>query len=421
MRTGRKELIRDLNRSLVLNLVREHGALSRADLARATGLSPSTVTAITASLLADGFLLEDAQPGTSADRGGMIGRPATLLRVDPGAGHVIGIKLAPETLTAAVADLAATPLASVTLPHRPDANAGAIAELFEDAIAQVRRAAHMADDPPLGIGIGVPGMVDPASGRVTGSPLPAWAETDLTAQLERRLGLPVLVENDVNTLTVAEQLFGSGRGLVHFMVVTIGRGIGMGVVVNGVVYRGARGGAGEIGHVTVVPGGHRCWCGREGCLETVASEPSIARDVLTETGRLVSPDDVAALSERDARVAAILERAGRHVGHVIAAASMTLDPQRVIVSGEGVRLGRRYLDAIREGFAERRPDGDEAELLVEPWGDDAWARGAAALVLRELFHPAHLRDEGPPAASHESRGAGTIKQLAFAGRGGGRS
>jgi predicted NBD/HSP70 family sugar kinase len=202
--------------------------------------------------------------------------------------------------------------------------------------------------------------------------------------------------------------------------VTIGRGIGMGAVVNGTVYRGAHGGAGEIGHVEAMPDGPPCWCGLRGCLEAVAAEPAIIREIVATTGRLLATHEVAEAAAMDGRVASILARAGKAVGGAIAAATRVLDPQRVIVSGEGVRLGPAYLEALRTAFEDRLPRPGEPELVVEPWGDEAWARGAATLVLRELFHPAHLRDEAAPPASQLTTGGAPHPKLARGGRGGRR-
>ena len=262
----------------------------------------------------------------------------------------------------------------------------------------------------LGVGVGVPGQVDPATGRVQDSPLLGWGHIDLVELLEDRLGVPILVDNDVNTLTIAEQLFGSGVGLAHLVVVTVGRGIGMGLVVNGVVDRGARGGAGEFGHVQAVPSGPDCWCGRRGCLEAVAAEPAVIRDILAATGRLVQPAEVPGIAARDADVADIVRRAGAHIGRALATVAMVLDPERVVVSGEGVRLGPVYLDAIRATFHEQHQKEEEepVDIVVEPWGDEAWARGSASLVLRELFQPAHLRDEATPGSRSERVGAPTM-------------
>jgi N-acetylglucosamine repressor len=416
MRAGRRELLRDLNRTLVLNLVRERGPLSRADVARLSGLSPSTVTAVTASLLANGFILEDSS--TSGGGSGAVGRPATMLRVNPTAGYVAGIKVAADELTATITDLAAEPLGITTVPRGHRDEPAAVALLFETAVAQAVAESRVDRGALLGVGIGLPGIVDPATGRVTDSPILEWAHLDLVGLLEERLGLPVLVDNDVNTLTIAQQLFGVGRERSNVVVVTVGRGIGMGIVLNGAVYRGARGGAGELGHALAVPDGPECWCGRRGCLESVAAEPALVRDVLAATGRLAKPADLPRLADREPAVAAALDRAGLLTGRAIATVAALLDPECIVVSGEGVRLGDRYLGAIRRGLSERDRKEAPIELVVDRWGDEAWARGAATLVLRELFQPAHLRDDSASVTDASSGPAGRIPGVARTGRGG---
>lgn len=413
MRTGRRELIRDLNRSLVLNLVRERGPLSRAGLARLSGLSSSTVTEIVTVLLADGFLKEKGQ-APAGDSG--LGRPGTLLHVNPDAGYVVGLKLAADSLTATVTDLAAEPRSFVTLPHRPEAGGDGVTEAFDRAVLRALEAAGIDRSDLLGLGVGAPGSV--VDGEVVGSPIPGWAGLDMLTLLEQHFDLPVFLDNDVNTLTVAEQLYGAGIGVDTFMVVTVGRGIGMGVVVNGTLHRGRHGAAGELGHVLAVPDGPACWCGRRGCLEAIAAEPALVRDVLASTGKLRAPADLAAYAGREPAVADILARAGRLVGRAVGDAAMVLDPDRIIVAGEGVRLGPTYLDAIADGI--RAHHGlDGLELVVEPWGDEAWARGAATLVLRELFHPAHLREDGPPPVARPLA-TRVIRKQARTGQGGTR-
>jgi predicted NBD/HSP70 family sugar kinase len=418
VRTGRRELIRDMNRTLLLNLVRERGVASRAELARVSGLSPSTVTAITASLLRDRFVLEDpAQPITVGPAA--VGRPATNLRVNESAGHVVGIKVAPDHLAATITDLAATPLgaASVERGHvdQPADVAAQFAALVDRCVVE----AGADRESLLGLGIGVPGIVNPVTGRVAASPLVDWGHLDLVGILETSLGLPVHIDNDVNTLTVAEQLFGAGRGFADFVVVTIGLGIGMGIVVRGNIYRGANGGAGEIGHVQAARNGPDCWCGRRGCLEAIAAEPALVREVLASTGRLVKPADLARVASAEPEVAAILERAGRLVGQAIATATTILDPDRVVVSGEGVRLGEHYLAALRAGLAEGATKEVNTEVVIEKWGDEAWARGAATLVLRELFHPAHLRDGDARSAEPAARPTtGSTRQFVRSSLGG---
>ncbi len=395
MRIERSADLRDANRITIVELFRARGPLSRADVARLSGLSPSTVTAISADLLADGLLVEDTQHGI--DEGTTsIGRPATPLRLDPGAGHAVGIKLGPDALIATVTDLDAEALAMSRVPHGAHADAATTVRVFQGLLDEVVATAAIDARTIVGMGIGVPGVVDPARGTVSSSPLADWVEHDLRDRLHDHFGVPVHIDNDVNTLTIAEHLFGAGRGITDLAVITVGRGIGMGVISNGQVVHGWRGGAGEIGHVTVRPDGPGCWCGRQGCLEAVASEPALVREVLALTGRLVAPDELATLAERDTRVAQALERAGGLVGELIRSVVAVLDPQRIVVSGEGVRLGARYLDPL---VAAATRDTPATDLVLEPWGDEAWARGAATLALREFFHPAHLRDAPRPTAA----------------------
>jgi len=401
MRIGHRELIRDMNRSLVLNLVREQGSLSRAQLSRLSGLSPSTITAITADLLSEGFLLGEVAASDSVAESVALGRPATPLRVNPKAGYVVGVKVNADDVAATLIDLQAEPLCYLTMPRGHASDGESVAGLFADAVDSLCDKAGIGRESILGVGIGTPGLVDPATRRVSLSPLLEWSDLDLVEIVSARLGLPVHLDNDVNTLAIAEHLFGAGRGLRHLMVVTIGRGIGMGIVVNGSVYRGSSGGAGELGHSMTVPDGPLCWCGRRGCLEAVASELALTRDVGAALGRDVLPQELPTLAASDVRVARMLAEAGRLVGMAIVNAATVLDPERVIVSGEGVRLGPSYLEPLRQAVIERTPWKEaSAEVgfgrwvpVVEAWGDDAWARGAATLVLRELFQPAHLRDE----------------------------
>lgn len=390
MRTARPDLIRDLNRSLVLNLVREQGPLSRAELSRASGLSPSTVTEITAQLLSEGFLLEGDGAEPNARPSGILGRPAIALRVNPGAGVVIGAKVAADTVTFALSDLAGQTLALESRGHSSRASVAETVQFLTTAIDEMRT--YVPAGARLhGIGLGVPGIVDPQTRRLRHSPFLGWGNDDIAGELERLTGIPVHIDNDVNTLTIAEHLFGAGRGQMDFIVITIGRGIGMGAVVNGVLYRGSDGGAGEIGHVAVERAeGRDCWCGRTACLETIAAEPAVVRDVLSATSRLIPAEELAASA--DTRVTEILARAGAEVGRAVGNVVMTFAPRLVVISGEGVRLGPAYLGPLEKGISRAATDGDAAvNVVIEPWGDEAWARGAASLALRELFHPAHLR------------------------------
>jgi predicted NBD/HSP70 family sugar kinase len=210
--------------------------------------------------------------------------------------------------------------------------------------------------------------------------------------------VPVYLENDVNTLTIAEQWFGYGHEVDHFVVVTIGRGVGAGIVVNRQFYRGAMGGAGEVGHITLVDDGPPCDCGKRGCLEALASDPAVVRQAkaaiaLGERTRLAGVEPLTVRAVREAAEAGddlaqrLLADSGRYLGMGIAVLVNTLNPQLVIVGGEGVDAGEWRLGPMREAIRQHAFNGlsDDLHIVVEPSGDEAWARGAACVVLGELF------------------------------------
>jgi predicted NBD/HSP70 family sugar kinase len=382
MPKANRDLMRDLNTNLVVNLVKTGGPISRAELARQSKLSPATITGIVGRLLRTGILSEVAI-GPSK-----LGRPPVLLRLNQRAGYVVGIKLTEYGLTTVVTNLAAEVVHSAestaSLVGNPQLALTAIEAAVRDALAKSGVKRKMV----LGIGIGLAGIVDAAAGTCLYSHILHWRDVALSEPLRRRLQIPVWVDNDVNTLAVAEKWFGAGVGLHHFLTVTVGRGVGLGVVLNGELYRGAFGGAGEFGHTIVAPGGPPCQCGRQGCLEALVSEPVLRSQVSSVLGRSVSSQELVTLAAgADPRVRELLSEAGRQLGLALANLVTLLNPERVIVSGEGARLGPAFFEPMTQAVRETAFAGIGAsvDIVIQRWGDDAWAIGAATLVLRELF------------------------------------
>jgi predicted NBD/HSP70 family sugar kinase len=252
----------------------------------------------------------------------------------------------------------------------------------------------------LGIGVGMAGVVDAELGLSRYSPFFGWQGVQIAEPLANHFKLAVYVENDVNTLTIAEQWFGYGHGVDHFIVVTVGRGVGAGIVVNGQFYRGAIGGAGEVGHMTLKPDGPRCDCGKNGCLEALASDDAIVRlareSIAAGAQTILSQSSAQALTVEAVVQAAdngdqlarhLLAEAGRWLGTGIANLVDVLNPQLVIVGGEGVRAGKWRIEPMREAILQHSFNGlvDELEIIIEPSGDEGWARGAACVVLGKLF------------------------------------
>jgi predicted NBD/HSP70 family sugar kinase len=389
---GNRDFIRALNRSAVLNTIKTSGPTSRTEVARLTGLSAATITGITADLIADNLVFEKA----SGDSRG--GRRPILLAVNPRGRYVIGLKLTETQLISALTDLEATVIAK-----RTDSIAGHSLEQVLDGMSALvpalLREGGLSKKQLLGVGLGLAGIVDAERGRLRLSPYFGWRDVPLRDLLQARLRVPVIVDNDVNTLTLAEKWFGAGQGVDHFLTVTIGRGVGLGIVVNGQFYRGARGGAGEFGHTVIDPDGPLCDCGKRGCLETFVGDPGLLRMAAQAVarGELDGPEaDTADLIRRaasgQAAAQAILATAGEALGRGVADLLNLFNPQRVIIGGEGVQAGEWLFGPMRAALERHVMAGlaGDTEIRIEPWGDDAWARGAASLVLRELFEsPVH--------------------------------
>lgn len=388
LRSGNKQLIREINKSLVLNIVRDHGFISRTDIAQAARLSLATVSGITNELIEQGLVYEHEE-GTSTG-----GRRPILLALNHRAGLVIGTKLTETHAVAALTDLNAEIVARHETPLGSDHSPEAVVAALGQTVTELR-SLHP-NQPVFGVGVGMAGGIDRRTGMVRFSPFFGWHDVPLRTMLEKRLGLPVVVENDVNTLTMAEKWFGTGSEVTDFLVITLGRGIGMGMVLNGQLYRGGCGGGGEFGHITMVPGGPLCDCGKRGCLEALVSEPSIQRLMHSALGREVTIDEAVDMARQgDATAQTIFATAGRTLGMAIADLVNIFNPPLLVVGGEGTRALDLLFEPLQDALKANCFDGffEDMRLVVEPWGDDAWARGAASLMLEELFRPALYRGD----------------------------
>jgi predicted NBD/HSP70 family sugar kinase len=376
--------MRDLNRTAVLALIGQRGPIARVEIARELSLSPATVTAVTRELARDGLVREVDQAPSSG------GRPAILLGLVAEAAHAIGCKIAPDRLTAVHVDLDGGPLDFRELAF--DATDPGAVDRLGSILAGLMVEWQRPGSRFLGVGLGVPGMVDSQRGIVE-APILGWPAVPLVHKLEGRLDVPVLIDNDVNTLAVSERLYGRGRSRDNVLTVTIGRGVGLGIVAGGVIQRGHRGGAGEFGHLTMVEDGPRCECGNRGCLEALVADPALVEQGIAAgilpPGTAVADGIVrlARLADEDDPVACeIYARAGSLLGRGVAGLVSIFSPELVIIGGEGtaawVHLGAAFERSLR---AHVFPPLAGVAVEVDPWDDRRWARGAAALVLGASF------------------------------------
>ena len=361
-----------------------HGPIARIDVAKATGLSAAAVTKAVSPLILAGYV-QDAKPASEAERSDLSrGRPTSPLVISADRTHVVGVKITKDEIFGVLTNLRAE-----ILSRTSEVTTSSSIDDVENAIERVL-ATLLRDSPTgsvSGLGVSVSGDVDVRSGRVRDSPLMSWRDVDLASRLEARLRLPVIVENDVRALTMAEQMFGLGVNSSSFAVVTIGAGVGCGIFVNDRVIEGAHGVSGEIGHLPLAPGNLVCSCGRRGCVETVASSHAILSRIRTDL------DDQSITMARAVKLAhdgvgpavAAFAEAGEVIGAALAALVNLIGPELVIIAGEGVAEYDLLADHIRATFSEHAfGSALDCELMLLSHTFDDWARGAAVAVIGRI-------------------------------------
>jgi predicted NBD/HSP70 family sugar kinase len=391
--TSRRPTIRDVgraNRSRVLRELYFRGPSSRPRLSRETGLSPATVANIVNELTGEGIVLEAGLDEP------VVGRPSTILKVNPAYGRFIGVDLGETQVQVELFDLTLAKSAAVVYALKQDEPATVVG-LIVRAVREVLDSAGVADGDVLGIGIGVPGIVEHAAEVSVHLPSWGWEETPLMAMLAEHLTIPIFIDNGANAMAQAEVWFGAGRGYQSLAVLLIGTGVGAGIFANGSPYRGTTNSAGEWGHTIIERGGRACRCGRAGCLEAYAGAPGIIRrfQEAAPDSQLVEANDdmqtIAALLEAakggDRAAEAVVTETAEILGEGIVDLVNLFNPELVVLGGwVGVRLGAYMLATINrivESDALPAPRR-AARIALGQLQDDAVAMGAATLAL-EVF------------------------------------
>jgi predicted NBD/HSP70 family sugar kinase/biotin operon repressor len=394
---GRAELttrsMRARNRRQLLQLLRENGTLSQAEIARKTGLSRTTVSTLVAELRGLGVLVESDADRTGAGAQG--GRPPVMLALDDSAGAAVGVDIGHGHVRVAVANLARTVLAERTqqleVAHDAERTLTLAAELVRESLAE----AGVEGERVLGVGLCLPGPIDRARGVVaSGSILPGWHGVRAADELGDRVGLPVELDNDANLAGIAETLWGGGRGCAHVVYLKVSTRIGCGLIVDGWIYRGARGIAGEIGHMVVDESGPVCYCGSRGCLETIAAGPAIAELLrLRHREQLTLAQVVALAVEGDPGCQRALGDVSAEIGIAVGNVCNLLNPERVVVGGTLSLGGELVLEPIRQAVrrATRQFTTEMTTVAPAELGDRAEVLGALALVMRDASKHFSLR------------------------------
>jgi predicted NBD/HSP70 family sugar kinase len=396
-------LMRELNERIVLNLIRQQGPISRAELARRRNLSRSTISSIINTLITTNLVHET---GMGDSQGG---RRPIMLAFNYQSSYVIGVELATTTVTVLLTDLAATvqrrAQRAFDIAAGPDVCLPQIVEL----IAAVVREAGVPVEKLLGVGVGVPGPLAYATGRPVAPPvMPGWHNAPLRRWLERALHLPIFVENDANLGALAEHRWGAAQGWHNLAYVYLGSaGIGAGLILDGRLYRGDIGSAGEIGHLIIDEDGPLCPCGSFGCLEAVAGTPALRAQARALGLHADTICAIVALAQQgDPQAIALIRAAGEQLGIAIASLLNMINPGCVVLGGDLTAAGALLLEPLQ---AMLRRCGltaavDHVAIGLGTLGDDVVAIGAVSLVVQHIFSTPsllHLPNSADQMAAHE--------------------
>lgn len=379
---GSQASLRVANQRRVIDALRTLGSVTQAGIARETALAPSTVSSIVHEMMTAGVLAMDSSHG---------GRRGQKVRFSDAAGFVAGLDVGHRHLTVAVADLNQQVKARQRFDLPRGHSVTDVLERIRSTLDTMMRDLKVPRDKLLAAGLTLPAPVD-LDGRLVsaGAILPAWANTDVRASATAELGLPVVVENDANAGAVGEFAQGAGRGSRNMAYIKVAHGVGAGLILNGHLFRGATGSAGELGHMTLDEQGTVCRCGNRGCLETVISSDAVLGLLAHTRGPdLTISDVVDAALAGDVGCTRIIGDTGRTLGTTVANLSNIINPELVVVGGELARAGGLLLTPLREIVSRYGVQGCTRDLTITTaqLGPEAHLTGALIMALENVSLP----------------------------------
>lgn len=393
-KTGNSKFLKAYNEKGILDLIRMNQAISRADLSKATGLSPTATGAIVSALIERGYIHEI---GTGESKGG---RKPVMLELKPDSYFSIGLDVDVDSIQIVLTDITGRLVyeGSATLKENtPEAAVQTAAECIRN-LTKIRA---IEKDRLLGIGISVPGMVDALSHKVILAPNLGWEDVDLGGMLRKQLDFPVYIENEAMASAICENWIGACQDASNFVCVNIKSGIGAGIFTGGKLYRGTSGSAGEVGHIVVDENGPRCGCGNYGCLEAIASTSGIVskaiklvrQGVVSSLNEIDDVDSihlehiVEAARSGDEATKNLLNEAARYLGIALSNLVNTLNPSKIVLGKDFVVYGDLVMEMLRsviDGKALKRPAAS-VEIIISGIGERASTLGVAIIPLKILF------------------------------------
>ncbi|WP_057760747.1 ROK family transcriptional regulator [Cytobacillus praedii] len=385
MQRGTFKLMKSVNKSIVLNKIRLSEPISRAQIAKETSLTPPTVSSIVKELIDQGLVRESTLGHSSG------GRKPTMLHIHTSAFYVIGIDAGPEKVECILTDLTGKTIErNSRLLSKPITNEQFLS-ILKESIREILQISNMNRDKIIGIGIAMHGAVDIETGTSLVAPILNLRNIPIKAALEEEFNLTIKVENDARAMALGESWFG-GHGEVDSMVaVNIGRGVGAGVIMNGKLYHGAQGIAGELGHMTIDINGDVCECGNQGCLQTLVSGSSIAKRARKQVtkGELTAKEIFEFAQNGNADCVHLLQETGEMIGIGLTNLIHLVNPSKIVLGGGVMKSEKFIMPALLETIQQRSltTEAKKTKVTVTRLGDDVTLLGAVALLLDELFDP----------------------------------
>ncbi|GHO88398.1 ROK family protein [Dictyobacter formicarum] len=387
-----RNLMRSMNQSTLLNLIRTHAPVSRTQLVQLSGLSTGTVVSIATDLLKQEFIMEQGVADSN------LGRKAGLLRVHPSGAYVLGLSLVEnDEIAVVLLNLLGEIVQSSCWQAQLHDSAVNVVQVITEKVEAFLKECQVPREKILGLGCGFPGNVNAQTGSSVDNWIHNWHDLAISSPLSQALQMPVYLDNVVNCLGSYEKLFGHGKPYRDFLVITLGRGVGMAMILNDDLYRGSRGWGGEFGHIPCVPGGRRCECGNLGCLEAYVADHGIIASyrelcqTLPDDARLpanLSLDEIrTAAREGNELLGNLLIQAGQHLGTALASMVNVFNPECIILTGAHVHPNDVLFASMRVTMHRHIFSrlGDDLPLVITPVTNTRWAQGAGTLVLRHFF------------------------------------
>lgn len=378
MKIGSFSLIKELNTSLILNTIKEKKSISRADIAKLTGLTAATVTNITSELLKYN-LIEETEFGTSSG-----GRKPILLEFNHSYYNVVGVVISKEEIMVSLTDLNSNLITKVIVETKKDLSPEEVLDKISDTTLSVIKSSSKK---VLGVGISMEGLVDERNGVCVLSSSFGWKNISIADYISKKLSLPVFVNNDVKAMAKGEEMFGEGKEFSNFVLLYTGYGIGASLVYNGEIYRGASNYACEIGHITIDINGPKCSCGNRGCFQSLASGEALIKEIKSNNKEITVSDIIARIKENDKEILVQLDKQAHYIGVGIANIINIFNPSKIIITGY-ISLAPEYIkDIILKEANERSLSNmrNDTKIIFSNMGTENKYKGAVGLFISELF------------------------------------